>query len=150
MYLPHPCGTRMTSLLSPRCAPQNAKMWPQKRPTAGRRAIQEAVPTKASTTLSTIWRGRRCKRTKARCGVIRPPRHPLTRMASSSGGNRLSSPRDRRGLEIEEYTDGASYTVVGGFLVLFEVEVQSPIRPDPLPPSAGDVSYRKIEEHIGT
>ena len=37
-------------------------------------------------------------------------------------------------LEIEEYTDGASYTVVGSFLVLFHVQVQPPVRPNPLSP----------------
>ena len=53
-----------------------------------------------------------------------------------------------RDLEIEEYTDGASYTVVGGFLMLFQVEVESPVRPDPLPPSSADGSNGKIEEYI--
>src|ERR1700730_1047202 len=79
-----------------------------------------------------------------------PPRQPRRRMSSSCGGRRLPvslpSPETCR-LEIEEYTGGPSQTVVRGFLVLFDVEVQSPSGADPLSPGGGDGVLGKICGH---
>src|ERR1700704_5830649 len=74
-----------------------------------------------------------------------PPRQPRRRVASSAGGSRFSSTRS---LEIEEYTGRASPAVVRRFLVLFDIEVEAPVRPDPLPPGTADGTHGKIEEHI--
>src|SRR5579863_2604466 len=148
IWLPHPCGTRMTSLFRPSRAPQNAKMRPHNRPTAGSTAIQQAVPAKARTRLSAMRYGPMRRRTKARCGVIRPPRQPRRRMPSSAGGKLLSSPIPGfRTLEIEEDTNRSPQAVIRGFLMLFEVEVHSPVRPNPLPPGACNRMFGKICSH---
>src|SRR5579863_3753006 len=147
IWLPHPCCTRMTSLFRASWAPQNAKMRPHNRPTAGSTAIQLAVPAKARTRLSAMRYGPMRRRTKARCGVIRPPRQPRRRMPSSAGGKFLSSILGFRTLEIEEDTNRPSQAVIRRFLMLFHVEVHSPVWPNPLPPSACNRMFGKIRSH---
>src|SRR5271166_1615433 len=141
----------MTALFRPSQDPQKARMCPQNRPMAGRRAIHAAVPSRVSAALSAIRRGPRWRPTKARCGVMSPPRQPRWRTASRAGGSGFLSIRvpEPATLEVEENTDGASEAVVGRFLVLLQVEVKAPVGAHPLSPASGDGVFWKIENYIG-
>src|SRR5579864_685556 len=144
MWLPHPCGITITSLFSARYLPQNAKICAQRRPTVGSRAIHKAVPRIAIVPLSMMRRGPSRKRTKARCDEISPPRQPRCRIVSSAGGRGFCC----AGLKIEEYTGGASPSVIRGFLMMLNVQVHAPVWTDPLTPAAADLAHWKVEAHI--
>src|SRR5579864_3046096 len=134
----------MTSLFSPSSIPQKLKIRPHRRPTKGRTAIHEIVPITARATVSMMRPGRSRRRTKARWGVMKPPRQPRWRMASSAGERIWSA----RTLEIDEYTGCPSKAMVGRFLVLFDVEVHTPVGTDPLSPGAANVMNGKVEKNV--
>src|SRR5579884_1895087 len=51
-------------------------------------------------------------------------------------------------LEVEEDTGASSQAVICRFLMLFEIEVESPSGTDPLPPRGNYIVDRKVEQHV--